>query len=37
MTDDAKHGQDPSDDEYKLLAGVWALVSIAVIATAVFL
>lgn len=37
MIDETKHGQDPSDAEYKLLAGVWALVSIAVIATAVFL
>lgn len=36
MIDDAKHGQDDVSD-LKLLAGVWALVSLAVLATAIFL
>lgn len=36
MINDVKHGQDPNDD-LKLLAGVWALVCLAVLATAIFL
>jgi hypothetical protein len=36
MINDAKPGQDSSDD-LKLLAGVWTLVCVAVLATAVFL